>query len=122
MKRTIFVFGSNLAGRHGAGAAQFAHKYHGAIMGKGIGLQGDSYGIPTKDEKIKTLPLKRIAYYIEQFLQFAAQHPEMQFNVTRVGCGLAGYTDEDIAPLFKYPSKNCIMPKEWEQKGLIKLL
>lgn len=109
----IFVFGSNLSGVHGAGAAAFAVKNHGAVYGKGIGLQGESYAIPTKDHYIRTLPLRKIWNYVCQFIQFAKEHPELTFKVTRVGCGLAGYTDEDIAPMFKNPPTNCLMPPEW---------
>ena len=91
----IFVFGSNLAGRHGAGAALAALKDHGAIYGRGEGLQGQSYAIPTKDRtpwpsKPKTLPLYVIAEYITEFLQFSQLHLELTFNLTRIGCGLAG--------------------------------
>ena len=94
----IFVFGSNLAGRHGAGAALAALKDHGAIYGRGEGLQGQSYAIPTKDRtpwpsKPKTLPLYVIAEYITEFLQFSQLHLELTFNLTRIGCGLAGYKD-----------------------------
>jgi ribA/ribD-fused uncharacterized protein len=115
MKREIFVFGSNLAGRHGKGAALCAKNEHGAIYGEGIGLQGDSYAIPTKDESIKTLPLDRIKKYVDDFLIFAARHPEMEFNVTRIGCGLAGYKDEDVATMFKWATryKNIRLPNEW---------
>ena len=98
--REIFVFGSNLAGRHGAGAAFFARQNHGAIYGQGIGLQGNSYAIPTKDLRIKTLPLSAIKKHVDTFIQYAKEHPELMFNVTRVGCGLAGYKDIDIAPMF----------------------
>jgi hypothetical protein len=110
-----FVFGSNLRGVHGAGAALYARKHHGAIYGQGIGLQGNSYGIPTKDEYIRTLPIREITLYVDQFIEFAKTHPEMTFNVTRVGCGLAGYTDGHIAPLFKAAPSNCVLPAEWEQ-------
>ena len=109
----IFVFGSNLAGRHGAGAAKFAHEQHGAIYGKGIGLQGTSYAIPTKDVKLNTLPLDIIERYIIQFEKFAQAHPEYIFNVTPIGCGLAGYKYEDIAPLFKAYPNNVKLPKEF---------
>jgi hypothetical protein len=109
----IFVFGSNLAGRHGKGAALFARLNHGAIYGKGIGLQGSSYAIPTKDQYIKTLPLTEINKYVNDFLIFAGNNPKMQFNITRIGCGLAGYLDSDIAPMFIYRTNNCILPKEW---------
>jgi hypothetical protein len=111
----VFCFGSNLAGIHGAGAALYARKHHGAIYGQGIGLQGNSYGIPTKDARIVTLPIKDITKYVNQFIEFAKTHPEMTFNVTRVGCGLAGYTDIQIAPLFKNAPENCVLPDEWEK-------
>lgn len=111
--REIFVFGSNLAGIHGAGAALFARKHHGAVLGKGIGLQGSSYGIPTKDERIRTLPLSVIEKHVKDFIAFANQHHEMTFNVTRIGCGLAGYKDQDIAPLFRGAPVNCRLPDEW---------
>lgn len=111
----IFVFGSNLAGRHGKGAALFAKEHHGAIYGQGEGLQGQSYGIPTKDENIRTLPLPRIAEAVSKFKVFAAAHPEMTFQVTPIGCGLAGYKPEQIAPLFNGAPTNCEMPKEFKQ-------
>lgn len=111
----IFVFGSNLRGVHGAGAAAYARKHHGAILGQGVGLQGNSYGIPTKDENIRTLPIHEIKKYVDQFIEFAKQNYEMVFEITRVGCGLAGYTDIQIAPLFKDAPDNCVLPAEWEQ-------
>lgn len=113
MKQKIFVFGSNLAGRHGAGAALTAFREHGAIYGQGVGIQGNSYGIPTKDENIRTLPLNKIQKYVDQFIRFAELNPEMEFQVTRVGCGLAGYEDDDIAPMFVGAPKNCILPVGW---------
>jgi len=109
----IFVFGSNLAGRHGKGAAFFARKYCGAIYGQGIGLQGRSYAIPTKDEKLKTLPLTEIQKHVNVFLQFARATPELTFKVTPIGCGLAGYECSDIAPMFKDVPDNVILPKEF---------
>lgn len=96
----IFVFGSNLAGRHGKGAALYARQKHGAIYGQGIGRQGNSYAIPTKDEHIKTLPLERIKPYVDQFLEYAKANPHDRFFVTAIGCGLAGYDPTDIMPLF----------------------
>jgi hypothetical protein len=113
MNPTIFVFGSNLAGRHGAGAALFAIKNHGAIYGRGIGIQGNSYGIPTKDKDLKTLPLSIIKIYVLDFINFASTHSDMMFNITRIGCGLAGYKDSDITPMFKDVPPNCILPIEW---------
>lgn len=106
----IFVFGSNLAGRHGKGAALYARNHHGAIYGQGIGLQGRSYAIPTKDQQLRTLPLPAIGQHVAQFLLFAAQHPDMVFEVTPIGCGLAGYQPEQIAPLFENAPNNCILP------------
>lgn len=110
----IFCFGSNLAGIHGAGAARTALRHYGAIYGQGIGLQGNSYGIPTKDLNIHTLPLSPIRYYVLNFIKFAIEHPELTFNVTRIGCGLAGYTDSQIAPMFIFVPKNVNLPIEWE--------
>lgn len=111
--RRIFVFGSNLAGRHGKGAAASALLYHGAEYGVGQGRTGDSYAIPTKDEFIRTLPVHRILTYVDQFLSYAKAHPELTFNVTRIGCGLAGYKDDDIAPMFVGSPSNCQLPEEW---------
>ena len=116
----IYVFGSNLAGRLGAGSAKHAHLYCGAIYGKGVGLQGNSYAIPTKDENIETLPLYKIIPYIEQFKVYASNNKHLKFFLTRIGCGLAGYTDNDIAPLFKDAPDNVIFPNEWIQYKRIK--
>jgi hypothetical protein len=112
----IFVFGSNRAGRHGKGAALAARRQHGAIDGQGEGLQGQSYAIPTKDEKLKTLGLDAIAVHVDRFLDFARQRPDLRFQVTRVGCGLAGYRDEQIAPLFRDAPANCDLPDGWRQE------
>lgn len=113
LEAKIFVFGSNLSGIHGAGAAKFALQNHGAIWGQGFGPQGNSYAIPTKDEGIVTLPIWRIAPFVKEFMIYAQQHPELKFQVTRIGCGLAGYTDKDIAPLFKEAPLNCALPEGW---------
>jgi hypothetical protein len=109
----IFVFGSNLAGRHGAGAALHARKHYGAIYGQGVGRQGNSYAIPTKDGNLNTLHTMVIGVYIAQFLKYARENPELTFNVTRVGCGLAGYTDADISPMFAGAPANCKLPDGW---------
>jgi|TARA_B110000879_G_C10662522_1_gene314827 hypothetical protein len=99
--REIFVFGSNLAGRHGKGAALYAKQHHGAIYGQGVGLQGDSYAIPTKYGDLRVLRLQWILHEITDFMAFVKSNPDMQFNITRIGCGLAGYDwDKDIRPLF----------------------
>ena len=111
--RHIFVFGSNLAGYHGAGAALFALKSHHAVYGVGEGIQGDSYAIPTKDRRLKQLSLDEIRKYVGNFLAFAAANNEMIFTVTRIGCGLARYTDNDIAPMFKGAPLNCTLPPGW---------
>lgn len=114
-QQEVFCFGSNLSGRHGAGAAKYARLHHGAIMGQGIGLQGSSYALPTKDHRIQTLPLQDIGRHVAAFISFTQSRPDLTFRVTRVGCGLAGFTDEDIAPLFKeaLPLKNIRLPKGW---------
>jgi hypothetical protein len=109
----VFVFGSNLAGRHGAGAALTALKSYGAVLGVGEGLRGRSYALPTKDRAIRTLPLEVVELYVKNFLDFAWAHPELQFFLTRVGCGLAGYQDRDIAPLFKTAPSNVRKPEGW---------
>lgn len=109
---SIFVFGSNLAGIHGAGAALIARKYYGAKIGFGIGLHGRSYAIPTKDENIKTLEINKIRPFVEDFIKFTKQNPDKRFFITRIGCGLAGYKDGDIAPMFK-GAINCSFPEEW---------
>lgn len=112
--REIFVFGSNLAGRHGKGAALVAFHKHGAIYGRGEGIQGNSYAIPTKDFSIRSMPLARVELGVRRFLVFAETHPELIFNVTRIGCGLAGFTNEQIAPMFKLAPENCRFSPEWE--------
>ena len=92
----VFVFGSNLHGHHGGGAARAARKKFGAIWGQGVGLQGQSYAIPTMQGGVET-----IKPYVDQFIDFAKEHTELFFYVTRIGCGIAGFKDSDIAPLFK---------------------
>lgn len=109
----IFVFGSNEAGRHGAGAAKAAKVHFGAHYGVGRGPSGQSYAIPTKDKNLKTLPLDAIAQSVEDFLRYAKIFPEKRFFVTRIGCQLAGYANEDIAPLFANAPPNCSFAKEW---------
>lgn len=91
----VFVFGSNLQGSHGGGAARVAAEKFGAIWGQGVGLQGQSYAIPTMQGGPET-----IEPYVDQFIAFAMEHTELFFYVTRIGCGIAGFKDQDIAPLF----------------------
>jgi hypothetical protein len=109
----IFVFGSNLAGKHGKGAALYARQHHGAICGQGVGRQGMSYAIPTKDSGLMTLPLWVIHHYVNDFITYAETHEELTFELTRIGCGLAGYKDLDIAPMFKNAPPNIIKPTGW---------
>ena len=113
-KGMIFVFGSNLSGIHGAGAARFAHRNKGAVMGKGIGLQGQSYALPTKGLKISFMSLNEVEVHIDAFKDFAMDHPDLDFQVTQVACGLAGFTKEQIAPLFKSSPSNCYFDMEWQ--------
>lgn len=109
----IFVFGSNLAGRHGKGAALDAMRKYGAIYGQGEGPQGYSYAIPTKDADLKPLPLDKIYIHVSTFITYARKNPELSFRVTRIGCGLACYKDDDIKPFFKNAPNNCILPEGW---------
>lgn len=109
----IFVFGSNEAGIHGAGAARTAYNKYGAVWGYGVGLAGQSYAIPTKDGAIRTLPRESVKKYVVQFRDFAESHPVLQFQVTRIGCGLAGFRDAEIAPLFYAAPPNCLFDSEW---------
>ena len=106
----IFVFGSNLRGMHGGGAARIAHQKFGAIMGQGVGLQGQCYAIPTMQGGVET-----IRPYVDEFLAFAKEHPELTFLVTRIGCGIAGFIDEEISPLFAqaHEIENVVLPEGW---------
>lgn len=115
MSKIIFVFGSNLAGRHGKGAALTARQEWGAEYGVGIGRTGDSYAIPTKGYRLEVLPYFIIKQHVDDFILYAYNHPELEFFVTRVGCGLAGYKDHEIAPLFKNAPTNCTLPKGWNE-------
>jgi Mg-chelatase subunit ChlD len=110
----IFVFGSNLQGAHGGGAAALAHSRFGAVWGQGVGLQGRSYAIPTMQGGVDT-----IKPYVDEFIRFAAQHPEMTFLVTRIGCGIAGFSEEEIAPLF---SSAVALSNVWLPAGFWRIL
>jgi hypothetical protein len=122
-KTPIFVFGSNFAGRHGKGAALFAKQKHGAIEGVGEGLQGNSYAIPTKDGRTiknlgdprSTLSIREIKVCVDTFIEFAKRRDDLLFNVTPIGCGLAGYKHEQIAPLFErcIDMDNVVLPEEF---------
>lgn len=106
----VFVFGSNLEGMHGGGAAWTAYKKFGAIWGQGNGMQGQSYGIPTMHGGTRD-----IQPYVTEFIQYAKDHPDKKFLVTLIGCGVAGFTPSEIAPLFKdaIDVENIILPKEF---------
>lgn len=109
----VFVFGSNLAGMHGGGAARLARLRFGAVMGQGVGMQGQSYAIPTMQGGVET-----IRPYVNEFIAYAKQHPEKQFLVTPIGCGIAGFDAEDIAPLFNGAMnvKNISLPESfWDE-------
>lgn len=109
-KHEVFVFGSNLAGMHAGGAARLAADRFGAVWGQGVGLQGQSYAIPTMQGGIET-----IRPYVDEFIRFAAAHPELTFYVTRIGCGIAGFTVKEIAPLFAkaVDVANIILPEDF---------
>ncbi len=116
--KTIFVFGSNLTGIHGAGAALEAKKYWGAISGYGIGWHGKSWAIPTKyvkNGKFIPLSMESIRGAVNCFLYDARNNPSLRFLVTAIGCGLAGYKEEQIAPMFADAPKNCVLPEGWKK-------
>ena len=104
----IFVFGSNLQGSHGGGAAAAAVRYFGAVWGQGVGMQGQCYAIPTMHGGVDA-----IRPYVDEFIDYAIQHPELTFLVTRIGCGIAGFKDEQMAPLFAaaLDLPNVVLPK-----------
>ncbi|MFA6830659.1 MAG: hypothetical protein WCR36_00070 [Bacteroidaceae bacterium] len=106
----IFVFGSNLLGEHAGGAARIAYSNFGAIWGQGVGLQGQSYAIPTMHGGVET-----IKPYVDEFIAFAKVHPQFFFYVTRIGCGIAGFIDSDIGPLFSAaePLENVSLPSSF---------
>lgn len=113
----IFVFGSNYAGRHGKGAARYAYKLYGAKWGIGEGPTGSAYAIPTKDFQLRPLPILSIKEAVTRFLQYAKSARHLEFFVTKVGCGLAGYSSAEIAPLFAGAPANCIFDPEWRSFG-----
>lgn len=109
----VFVFGSNLKGIHGWGAAKVARKRFGAVMGKGVGPMGRSYAIPTKETPHYVLTLAAIETHVADFIKYARAKPLETFWVTRIGCELARYNDEDIAPMFSDAPGNCNFAEEW---------
>lgn len=113
--KQYFVFGSNLLGSHVGGAARTAIEKFGAIEGQAKGLQGQSYAIPTIDENWQPLPLTEIKKYVDELIEDATIMNSYTFFVTAIGTGIAGYTYEDIAPMFKHVPFNIVLPKEWQE-------
>jgi hypothetical protein len=112
----IFVFGSNESGHHGGGAARHALSYKGAQMGVSFGPQGMSFAIPTKDPQIRfALPLTTIKNYVDAFIAYAKVEKNLVFQITQIGCGLAGLKKEDIASMFWYAPTNCLFDTDWEE-------
>ena len=110
----VFVFGSNLQGRHAGGAARVAVNLFGAIWGQGVGIQGQSYAIPTMQGGIET-----IKPYVDEFIEYVKEHPHVKFMVTPIGCGIAGFTPEEIAPLFTAAKD---MENVWLPESFIKII
>jgi hypothetical protein len=118
----IFVFGSNEAGIHGGGAARVALDRHGAVFGRSFGMQGRSFAIPTKGTEMvrgkltvgSSLRIEKVESYVYQFIEYAKNNPQTKFQVTQIGCGLAGFTPEQIAPLFKDAPDNCLFDDAWK--------
>lgn len=119
IKFDVFVFGSNIQGIHGKGAALEAHKTYGAEYGVGEGMTGRAYALPTREQVsgtrlITSLPLHRIKRNVKKFIGHASRTPDVTYLVTAVGCGYAGYKNKDIAPLFLEVPSNCILPSQWQ--------
>lgn len=110
----VFVFGSNVEGRHGKGAAKFAMQNFGAKYGIGEGMTGRCYALPTVGRGIKKMPLSQIQEHVNKFISYAKVNEDLTFLVTKVGCGLAGYTAADIGPMFKEAPGNVVLPVEFE--------
>lgn len=114
----VFVFGSNEQGKHGAGAARYAADNHGAIRGQGFGPQGNSFGLPTCAQPVGQsgweIPFDKFKDYVRLFICYAMLHPELEFQVTQVGCGFVGKTAEDVAPLFAQAPTNCLFDDAWK--------
>lgn len=123
-ENTVFVFGSNMAGHHAGGAARTAQERFGALNGVGRGWSGQSFAIPTMNEHLQQMPLSQIQHYIDDFKIYTKNHPKNIYFLTSIGCGIAGYTVEEIAPMFKGISHNVIFPQSFRpfvEKPLPKL-
>lgn len=121
-RQRIFVFGSNLSGQHGKGAALVAAQQYGAARGVGAGRTGNAYALPTKGARVyprggrsylPVLPLDQVAVHAALFCLYARQNQHLEFQLTAVGCGLAGYTPEQVAPMFAECGANVLFPPEW---------
>lgn len=113
--QSVFVFGSNEGGHHGAGAARYAAERRHAKRGVSFGPTGSSFAIPTKDAQIRyTLPMDDIRRYVNMFIEYAKKNYDTMFQVTMIGCGLAGLKNEDVAPLFNHAPPNCLFDTDWE--------
>ena len=113
-KTELFVFGSNDAAIHGAGAALVAARRYGAVGTVSEGYSGRSYAIPTKTARLKPHSIEKVKVNVQRFVNYTIMNPHLTFFVTRVGCGLAGFKDSEIAPLFRH-AENCNFPDEWKQ-------
>lgn len=114
-KNMIFVFGSNRSGIHGAGAARFAAVHKGAEYGVGEGPTGASYALPTKGYNITFMTLDEVNTHVQNFIAYARENDHLDFQVTQVGCGLGGFTKEEIAPLFEFAPLNCHFDTAWSR-------
>ena len=112
--KKVFVFGSNLAGIHGAGSAREARLNWGAQMGVGFGPTGNAYAIPSKDRNIEYMDLCEIEGHVRHFIDYARNNTDMQFHVVAIGCGLAGFRPDQIGPMFRGAPGNCVMPRDFE--------
>lgn len=115
-RRTIFVFGSNRQGIHGAGSSRAARIFHGAMTGVPEGPQGDAYGIITKElrEDHPKVLLEEVVAGVGRFLRYATDRPELDFQLTAVGCGRAGFTVKQVAPMFRFAPPNVKLPTEFK--------
>lgn len=111
----VLVFSSNTAGIHNRGSAFLARLRYGAQNGLGSGLQGQSYAIPIRDARNRLLPLRTIKKHVDDFIQYAKDHPNDIFKVTKIGVGLNSYKHDDIGPMFAMVPSNCIMPTKWQE-------
>lgn len=111
----IFVFGSNLDGNHAGGAAFYARLHCGAVDGLGEGLAGESYALPTVGIRFAPMTFGLVFESVRRFIDFARSHKDLEFKVTRVGCGIAGFKDSEIAPIFCDAPRNCLFDEAWEE-------